>query len=352
MSNYPDPAITIGLPVFNGSTHIREAIDSILSQSFCKFTLIIADNCSTDDTFKIISEYKDRDPRISIVKHQNNIGGLENLFYLAKNIRTPYFMWFAHDDVMEQEFLRTCVDILEANQNVDMAFTGIRNIDTNGKCIRSYQDFHLLPVKSNSMSLIKYIFEPELNGKANLIYSLYRSAKLTEYIANNKIQLSAPWGPDVAFIFSILCSGSNIEIDDRVLFNKRCFQPDNEIGDMLLVPKSYLLKSVYPEYFRSLKKFYSIAVNSNGRSYFLIVSANIRQGFLYILYFFYALKVIWTPALIRKYEIKRYDLIQLALRIRSHYHQKIHKFNLYSISLADKYPALRKLKRYIFNKKN
>jgi glycosyltransferase involved in cell wall biosynthesis len=346
------PLVTIGLPVFNGEDYIRDAIDSVLSQSFYRFKLVIADNCSVDATPEILKEYELNDSRVTAIRHENNIGGLENLFYLAKNISTPYFMWFAHDDVMEKDFLRTCVEILDTNLSVDMAFTGMRNIDINGKCIRLYPNFQMQPVNSTFMGLLEYIFEPEFNGKANLIYSLYRSVKLTKLIHDNKIQLSAPWGPDVAFIFSILCSGSNIKIDEKVLFNKRCFQPKEEIGDMLLIPKSYLLKSVYPVNFRSLKKFYSIAIKRYRRSYFLIVGANIRQCCLTLLYFFYALKVIWIPMLIRHYEIKRYELIQLAVLARSRYHQKIHKFNLYSIALADKYPILRKFKRLIFGKKN
>jgi len=45
-----DPEITVFIPVYNGENFIRRAIESIIRQTFDRFSLVISDNCSTDDT--------------------------------------------------------------------------------------------------------------------------------------------------------------------------------------------------------------------------------------------------------------------------------------------------------------
>ena len=56
--------LSIGLPVHNGEKFIRKAIESILSQTFTDFELIISNNASTDLTEQICNEYKEKDNRI------------------------------------------------------------------------------------------------------------------------------------------------------------------------------------------------------------------------------------------------------------------------------------------------
>ena len=53
------PIVSVILNTFNSKLYIKEAIDSVLSQSFTDFELIIWDNLSTDETKDIINSYKD-----------------------------------------------------------------------------------------------------------------------------------------------------------------------------------------------------------------------------------------------------------------------------------------------------
>ena len=54
--NQNNPKITVGIPVFNGEKSIRIALDSVLSQTFLDFELIISDNASKDKTYKIVKK--------------------------------------------------------------------------------------------------------------------------------------------------------------------------------------------------------------------------------------------------------------------------------------------------------
>jgi cellulose synthase/poly-beta-1,6-N-acetylglucosamine synthase-like glycosyltransferase len=69
------PKVSIGLAVFNGENYIREAIDSILAQTFTDFELIISDNASTDRTKEICKEYESKDSRTEYYRNPSNTQG-------------------------------------------------------------------------------------------------------------------------------------------------------------------------------------------------------------------------------------------------------------------------------------
>jgi glycosyltransferase involved in cell wall biosynthesis len=328
------PIITIGLPVYNGENHIEEAIQSVLSQTNTDFKLIISDNCSTDNTEVIAKKFLNKDCRISYYRQSENVGGLKNMLFLTQNISTPYFMWFAHDDTMEPRFLETCIKALDTRPEIDMAFTAIRNIDINGESIREYPEFHKLPFNSNLLTLIKYIFSAEYDGKANVIYSIYRSNIIFKAFQEDRHQLESPFG-DICFLFSILASGKNAYIAQEILFNKRAFQEPNQIGHKLLVPKSYFDRSPSPPVFYSQKKHFNNAIRKYNRSCILSIAFEIR--YLYLL----------TPILNRRLRHHlNLSISRIALQIKKIRDQAMQLL----LHVGHKVPGLRKLYRYILKK--
>jgi glycosyltransferase involved in cell wall biosynthesis len=89
------PAISIGMPVYNGEKYIREALDSLLAQTFTDFELIISDNASTDSTSNICKEYAIRDSRIRYIRQHKNIGAIANFKFLLEQASGDFFMWAA-----------------------------------------------------------------------------------------------------------------------------------------------------------------------------------------------------------------------------------------------------------------
>lgn len=70
------PMVTIAIPVYNGERFIKQAIDSVLNQTYKDFILKIFDNYSTDITSEIINFFNDK--RIKYIKNKKNIGMLPN----------------------------------------------------------------------------------------------------------------------------------------------------------------------------------------------------------------------------------------------------------------------------------
>lgn len=130
------PALTVAVPVFNGENYLRQALDSLLAQTYSDFDLLIVDNASTDTTPDIASEYGERDPRVRYHRNKSNIGAAANWFHALDLCATRYFKWAAHDDLYAPEFLERCVDALERDPSVVACFSRTVPISGEGKIIR------------------------------------------------------------------------------------------------------------------------------------------------------------------------------------------------------------------------
>src|ERR1700733_4849510 len=103
------PRVSIGMPVRNGQKYIREAIDSIIAQTFTDWELIVCDNASTDATEEIVREYAQRDPRVPYHRNPQDIGPANNHNVGVAMSRGEYFRWHAHDDMIAPRYLEECV---------------------------------------------------------------------------------------------------------------------------------------------------------------------------------------------------------------------------------------------------
>jgi glycosyltransferase involved in cell wall biosynthesis len=112
------PRISIGLPVYNGEKLLHKSIDSILSQTFTDFELIISDNASTDSTSVICKEYVKKDKRIRYVKQKRNLGVHGNYFFLLNEAKFKYFLWVASDDYLSSNYLEENLRVLVNDENV------------------------------------------------------------------------------------------------------------------------------------------------------------------------------------------------------------------------------------------
>ncbi len=126
------PKVSIGLPVYNGERFLQQALDSILSQTFTDFDVLLYDNASTDSTERLCREYAARDPRIRYRRHDVNLGAGRNYNLTFLDSTGEYFKWAAHDDIMAPTFLEKCVAVLDAHPEVVVAFPKMVDIDDAG----------------------------------------------------------------------------------------------------------------------------------------------------------------------------------------------------------------------------
>jgi len=126
------PAVSVGMPVYNGADYVGDAIDSILNQTYDDFELLIQDNASTDETEAICRAYAEKDPRISYLRNPANVGAIPNFNLVFERARGRYFKWAAHDDVCAPDLLRQCVEVLDADPSVVLCTGKARLINDDG----------------------------------------------------------------------------------------------------------------------------------------------------------------------------------------------------------------------------
>jgi glycosyltransferase involved in cell wall biosynthesis len=128
------------MPVYNGEKYIKNAIDSIINQTFRNFELIISDNASTDHTSEICRVYASKDPRIRYFRNQKNIGAPNNYNYVFSLSSGEYFKWAAYDDVLAPEFLKKCVNVLDNDSSVVGCHCKTGRIDQYGNFLGYYNE--------------------------------------------------------------------------------------------------------------------------------------------------------------------------------------------------------------------
>jgi glycosyltransferase involved in cell wall biosynthesis len=126
------PRLSVGLPVYNGSTYVAESIEALLGQTFEDFELIISDNASTDDTGEICRSYQKLDSRIRYYRQPRNVGLAPNHNFCVEQARADLFKWAAGDDLYARDLLDTCVAALDEYPQVVLAHSFTAMIDGDG----------------------------------------------------------------------------------------------------------------------------------------------------------------------------------------------------------------------------
>ncbi|MHA3980122.1 glycosyltransferase family 2 protein [Halovulum sp. GXIMD14794] len=132
------PLLSIGLPVFNGENFLAQAIESLLSQDFQQFELIICDNASTDRTEAISRAFAERDARVRYSRNSENLGAAGNWNRVFELSSGHFFKWAAHDDMHEHRFLSSCLALLEAEPDAVLAYTRAISIDADAHRLREW----------------------------------------------------------------------------------------------------------------------------------------------------------------------------------------------------------------------
>ena len=132
----PAPAVSIGLPVFNGERYLAQALDSILAQTFRDFELIISDNGSTDQTEQICCRYASADSRIRYYQQQKTRSVTWNFRQVALLSSGQYFLWMAADDMLAPDYVERCLEVLKNDPDAVLCYSRATVCDENGNIIR------------------------------------------------------------------------------------------------------------------------------------------------------------------------------------------------------------------------
>lgn len=272
--------IFIGMPVYNCDQYITAALDSILGQSFKGWNLLISDNFSTDNTGEIAQRYAASDARITYIKQDNNIGAINNFQFLVNQADSEFFMWAAADDEWSENYISECINVLYNNSDIQFVSGAVVNTDIRGNQVRRHYPFNIYASKWTCQRLFKYLISKEVDGKANIIYSVYR----TEFckLLFNTPKIFEGWGSDMAFVCSGLARGRYQFVGQAVLYKRLVTEADVATG-LNIANGRYDLTQCHgnfpPEYF---KEYLSVLV-AGVPNFFYRVLIKLVMNYRYIL---------------------------------------------------------------------
>lgn len=116
------PVISVCVPCYNAAPYLAECIDSILSQSFNDFELLIVDDGSTDNSIEIIRSYQDA--RIRLIENKHDY--IYTINTLLNEARGKYVARMDADDIMIEDRLQTQYEYMEANPEIDVLGGGMQ----------------------------------------------------------------------------------------------------------------------------------------------------------------------------------------------------------------------------------
>lgn len=139
--------VSVVLPVHNGARMVREAIDSVLAQTYPDFELIIVDDGSTDSTPEIVETYAARDERVRVI-HQENQRLPKALSRGFRAARGEFLTWTSDDNRMKADFLERMVDCLQRHPDWDLAYANLDIIGPDGRYLNGshwYEGYQMPP---------------------------------------------------------------------------------------------------------------------------------------------------------------------------------------------------------------
>lgn len=160
-----DFLISILMTCYNHEQFIEDAIKSILGQTYNNLELVICDDCSSDDTVKIIEYYNDilmeHFPSYTFIKHNQNEGVTRSLNQMIYSSKGKYIKWASGDDILDARCIEKVVDYITSNANPDVIVANGYQIGANSRM--------------DDLDIIKSIYyEPPDFSSNTLVNKLYQ----------------------------------------------------------------------------------------------------------------------------------------------------------------------------------
>lgn len=236
--------VSIGMPVYNGEPFIRQALESLLAQTFKDFELIISDNASIDDTGNICLEYAATDARIRYFRQTANIGAAKNFEFVLNESRHEYFMWAAADDYYGPEHVEYLVAELDLHSKAVVAMSGTIRLLPTGEIqdIIKYKESES-PNSLSNMGLAWRLVSGKLYHV--YIYGLFRA----NFLKNSFNEVPQVKGADRLFICAAALA-ANFRYVDQITYFRRVYK-GHAYGRYYL--SDMHLAKIYSDAFGSIK---------------------------------------------------------------------------------------------------
>jgi len=234
------PKISLIMSVYNGEDYLAETIDSVLNQTFTEWEFIIINDCSTDNTSKILAEYASKDERIKVHTNETNLrlpSSLNKALSLAKG---KYIARMDADDICMPDRLQKQYDFMEGKPHIDLSscrFMTLKNgVYASGGCGGRGDDNSIKAL----LLVTNPILHPGIIAKAEIIKELSYDKNFTctedmelwtRFVLNNK-------RVEILSEYLMIYRLHDKQITETTL--------DKQKNEVIKIQKSYLAKLLKP----------------------------------------------------------------------------------------------------------
>jgi glycosyltransferase involved in cell wall biosynthesis len=193
------PLISVGVPIRNGGKTLRQALDTVVNQTYRNLDIVVSDNGSNDGSSELLAEYAARDPRIRLFRQDPPLTALSNFRFCFEQSKGQYFLWAAHDDLRSLNYVETLLRGYSRRPDAALVFSEVTDFE-------SYETMAATPPTAHDFEMVGLDFAAKVRKQTRIncthVYGLINAAYLREY----------PWfdiesGPDVAMLFWLATRG-------------------------------------------------------------------------------------------------------------------------------------------------
>ncbi len=294
MTYLKKPKLSIGMPIYNAEKFLRSRLDSLLSQTFSDFELIISDDASTDSTPHICREYLLKDKRIRYIRQEKNIGMSANFYFVLQEANGEYFFWAAQDDITLPGFIEKNIEALNDNKSLICSVSKIKFVgkiiddltitkkDSKFRKIEKKIRKDLANVNTQSITgnyenkVKKFLMN---KGSSLAQYGIYRT-----YILKKSVELPGFHGDEWAIVLSALKYG-DVNVIDEFLIHKFVGDTVSSKGMISLIMqfKPNFLGKIIPYYDITKWCLHNFGIKLFVKNLYYFIRLNLI-GYVYLFY--------------------------------------------------------------------
>lgn len=163
--------VSVVMATYNGARYVGEQIESVLSQTYHDFELVICDDCSTDNTLEILYRYAEKDKRIRVIQNRGNMGFKYNFQHAIECCSpTEYIALCDQDDIWTEDHLQHLIDII-GDKSLACANSIItdQNLKPTGQTLAQQQSFDSVPCDDMLKSQTILLWRNPYQGSTMLV---------------------------------------------------------------------------------------------------------------------------------------------------------------------------------------
>lgn len=211
------PQVVFGLPLYNGAAHLSEALESILSQTFGDFRLVMLDDGSNDGSEDIAREYCALDDRLHYEGNHRRLGMTENwrrCFNRSRELwgEAPYFAWVSDHDLWHPRWLATLKKTLDKDPGAMLAYPFSVGISDEGVEVREPWAFDTKTTHDVGKRFRQTCFEMVAGS---MVYGLFRAAPLARCGVYRTILL-----PDRQMLMELSLHGRFVQVSEILWYRR------------------------------------------------------------------------------------------------------------------------------------